>query len=93
MLTKKCARHVIEEIINLYPETVPTMRYDNSFQLMIGVILSAQATDVSVAKVTPALFERYPTAEAVIASSPGEIEPYIQTIGLYRNKVKIYLSK
>lgn len=93
MLTKECARHVIEEIINLYPDAVPTMRYDNPFQLMVGVILSAQATDVSVAKVTPALFERYPTSEAVLASSPAEIEPYIQSIGLYRNKAKyIYQS-
>lgn len=88
MLTKEYARHVIEEIINLYPDAVPTMRYDNPFQLMVGVILSTQATDVSVAKVTPSLFKRYPTAEAVVASSPTEIEIYIQTISLYRNKAR-----
>lgn len=93
MLTKKCARHVIEEIIQLYPEARPTMRYENPFQLLMVVILSAQATDVSVEKVTPKLFKRYPSPEAVIASSPTEIESYIRTIGLFRNKAKyIYKS-
>lgn len=93
MLTKKCARHVIEEIIQLYPEARPTMRYENPFQLLMVVILSAQATDASVEKVTPELFKRYPSPEAVIASSPEEIETYIRTIGLFRNKAKyIYKS-
>lgn len=93
MLTKKCASHIIREIINLYPEARPTMRYENPFQLLVAVILSAQATDVSVDKVTPTLFKRYPTPQSVVASSPEEIEPYIRSIGLYRNKAKyIYKS-
>src|SRR5690625_153889 len=93
MLTKKCASLVIKEIINLYPEARPSMRYENPFQLLMAVILSAQATDVSVAKVTSTLFKRYPNPESVVASSPEEIEPYIRSIGLYRNKAKyIYKS-
>src|SRR5690625_5745417 len=69
------------------------MRYENPFQLLMAVILSAQATDVSVAKVTPTLFKRYPNPESVVASSTEEIEPYIRSIGLYRNKAKyIYKS-
>jgi len=93
MLSKKCARHIIQEIINLYPEAIPTMHYENPFQLLVAVILSAQATDKSVAKVTPTLFERYPNPEAIVASSPEEIEFYIRSIGLYRNKAKyIYKS-
>lgn len=92
MLTDKCARYVIEEIIKLYPDAVPTMRYENPFQLLLVVILSAQATDASVEKVTPTLFERYPTPQAVTKSSPEEIETYIRSIGLYRNKAK-YIFK
>lgn len=93
MLTKRCARRVIEEIIALYPEAKPTMRYENPFQLLMVVILSAQATDKSVEKVTPELFNRYPTPESVVTSSPEEIETYIRSIGLYRNKAKyIYKS-
>lgn len=93
MLTKECARHVIEEIIALYPDAEPQMRYENPYQLLIVLILSAQATDVSVDKVTDALFKRYPSPEAVAASSIKEIEPYISSIGLYHNKAKyIYKS-
>jgi len=93
MLTKQCARQVIQEIIKLYPEAIPTMHYENPFQLLIAVILSAQATDESVAKVTPTLFEHYPNPESIATSSPEEIEPYIRSIGLYRNKAKyIYKS-
>src|SRR5699024_10412139 len=93
MLTKQCARQVIQEIIKLYPEAIPTMHYENPFQLLIAVILSAQATDESVAKVTSTLFEHYPNPESIATSTPEEIEPYIRSIGLYRNKAKyIYKS-
>ncbi len=93
MLTKEAAQHVIYEIMKLYPNAVPTMHYQNPFQLLMVVILSAQATDVSVAKVKDKLFERYPNPQAVSESSPEEIESYIKTVGLYRNKAKyIYKS-
>ncbi|SEL03652.1 DNA-(apurinic or apyrimidinic site) lyase /endonuclease III [Carnobacterium iners] len=93
MLTKEAAQHVIYEIMKLYPNSVLTMRYQNPFQLMLAVILSAQATDESVAKVSRQLFERYPNPQAVIESSPEEIESYIRTVGLFRNKAKyIYKS-
>lgn len=92
MLNDECALKVIKEIIKLYPDAVPTMRYENPFQLLLVVILSAQATDASVEKVTPTLFKRYPTPQAVVESSPEEIETYIRSIGLYRNKAK-YIFK
>lgn len=88
MLTKESARYVIEEIMKLYPDVETVLEYNNPYELLIAVMLSAQTTDVAVNKVTPALFERYPNPEAVVASSPEEIAPYIQTIGLYRNKSK-----
>ncbi|MCA9766245.1 MAG: endonuclease III [Carnobacterium sp.] len=93
MLTKEAAQHVIYEIMKLYPDAVPTMQYQNPFQLVMAVILSAQATDESVDKVTGKLFERYPNPQAVSESSPEEIETYIKTVGLHRNKAKyIYKS-
>ena len=93
MLTKEAAQHVIYKIMELYPDAVPTMQYQNPFQLLMAVILSAQATDESVDKVTDQLFKRYPNPQAVVESSPEEIEAYIKTIGLYRNKAKyIYIS-
>lgn len=92
LLTKDSARHVLDTIMSMYPDAKPTMRYANPFQLLVVVILSAQATDASVEKVTDKLFERYPDPHAVVNSSPEEIETYINTIGLYRNKAK-YIFK
>ena len=58
------------------------------FELIVAVALSAQTTDVSVNKVTPELFRRYPDAEALAAADPDEVMEIIRTIGLYRNKSK-----
>lgn len=92
MLTKESAQHVIYEIMKLYPDAVPTMRYDDPFKLFMVVILSAQATDESIRKIRESLFERYPDPQSVAASSPEEIEGYIKTVGLYKNKAK-YIYK
>ena len=54
----------------------------------MAVILSAQCTDARVNMVTPALFTRYPTAEAMAAAEPHDIEPLIKTCGLFTTKAK-----
>lgn len=93
MLSKTDAKIVLNEIMNLYPEARPTMRYENAFQLLMVVILSAQATDASIEKIQDKLFERYPSPESVVESSIEEIETYINTIGLYHNKARyIFMS-
>ena len=71
---------------NAHPTT--ELNYHNAFELLIAVILSAQATDVSVNKVTPGLFAVAPTAEKMAALGTEKIESYIKTIGLYRAKAK-----
>ncbi|EOT47586.1 endonuclease III [Enterococcus sulfureus ATCC 49903] len=88
MISKETTRVVIEEMFALFPDAHGELVCANEFELLISVMLSAQATDISVNKVTPALFKRYPTPEAVVASSVDEIIPYIRSIGLYRNKAK-----
>lgn len=88
MLTKESARHVIYEIMKLYPDAVPQMRYDDPFKLFMVVILSAQATDESISKIRIPLFERYPDPQAVADSSTEEIQSYIKSVGLHRNKAK-----
>lgn len=88
MLSKKNARHVLEEIIALYPNAKPSLNFNNHFELLIAVMLSAQTTDAAVNKVTPALFKRYPTPYQMASATPDELAPYIKTIGLYRNKAK-----
>ncbi|MBR7001561.1 MAG: endonuclease III [Neisseriaceae bacterium] len=64
------------------------LNYRNEFELLIAVILSAQATDVSVNKATPKLFAAAPTPDKMAALGEDGIVPYIQSIGLYRSKAR-----
>ena len=60
VLSKKRARHVIEEIIALFPDAKPSLDFRNHFELLVAVMLSAQTTDAAVNKATPALFRSLP---------------------------------
>jgi endonuclease III len=82
------AAAVLEGLRACYPDAKTELDFATPFQLVIATLLSAQATDVSVNAATPALFARYPTPEAMAAATPEEVEPYVKTIGLYRNKAK-----
>jgi endonuclease-3 len=64
------------------------LNFRTPHELLIATILSAQATDASVNKATPALFARFPRPVDYAEATPGEIEPFIRAIGLYRNKAK-----
>ena len=89
----------IPEILNrleiMHPEAACALDFGTRFQLLSAVMLSAQTTDVSVNKVTPVLFAKYPTAEAMAEADPLEVQEIIKTIGLYKNKSKniVALSK
>lgn len=78
----------MERLIEEYPEAECELVHSNPFELLIATILSAQATDVGVNKVTPALFARYPDAEALAEASPDDVEVLIGSLGLFRNKAK-----
>lgn len=71
-----------------YPEAHCALVHRNAFELLIATILSAQTTDVSVNKVTPELFRNYPDARAMAKAKPEKLEPYLRSIGLFRNKAK-----
>lgn len=64
------------------------LHYENPFQLLVSVILSAQCTDKRVNLTTPALFKDYPTAEALAAATPETIFNYIRSISYPNNKAK-----
>ncbi len=70
------------------PAPTTELHYDTPFQLLIAVILSAQATDVGVNKATSRLFPVAPTPEAMLALGEEGLTAYIKTIGLYRTKAK-----
>lgn len=82
------ARRTHERLRAEYPEAECELDHSSGFELLAATILSAQATDVSVNKATPALFAAYPTPERLAEATPAEIEPYINSIGLFRSKAK-----
>jgi len=79
---------VIEAMGKIFPEAKAELDHRSPFELLVSVILSAQTTDVGVNKVTPALFEAYPTPEAMMQADIEDLEDKLKTIGLYRNKAK-----
>lgn len=72
----------------LYPNVGCELIYKKDYELAIAVMLSAQATDISVNKVTKVLFEKYNTLEALDSAPLFDIENIIRSIGLYKNKAK-----
>ncbi|MBI2179251.1 MAG: endonuclease III [Deltaproteobacteria bacterium] len=71
-----------------YPDVECPLAHQNTFELLVAVMLSAQCTDAAVNKVTPELFRRYPDAAALSRASTREIEALIRTLGLFRAKAK-----
>jgi endonuclease-3 len=64
------------------------LKYESEFELLVSVVLSAQATDISVNKATAALFKVANTPAAILALGEERLKPYIQTIGLFNSKAK-----
>jgi endonuclease-3 len=82
------AAAVFERLDPLYPDKRPLLEYSSAFELLIAVILSAQTTDAQVNRVTPELFRRFPTPQALAAAEPAEIEALIFSTGFYRAKAR-----
>lgn len=85
---RKRAARLLALLESSYPDAHCELDYNSPHELLIATILSAQTTDIAVNKATPALFKRFPSPADFAASSPEEIEPYIRSIGLFRNKAK-----
>ncbi|MBK7216527.1 MAG: endonuclease III [Candidatus Promineofilum sp.] len=79
---------VIARLRRAHPDAHCALDYETPLQLLAAVILSAQCTDERVNLTTPALFARYPTAEALAAADPAELEAIVRPTGFYRNKAR-----
>ena len=82
------ARTVLSKLKRVYPEAHCALDHRSAFELLVATILSAQCTDVRVNLVTPALFTRYPTANALAGARQGDVEELIRSTGFFRNKAK-----
>lgn len=85
-------KKVVENLENYFPQATTELFYENTFQLLVAVILSAQCTDKRVNIVTPNLFKKYPIPEDMAKADIEDIFQYIKSISYPNSKAK-YLSQ
>lgn len=79
---------MIDYFTTHFPEPKTELNFQNPYQLLVAVILSAQCTDKRINQITPALFERFPDPDALAASTAEEVFAYIRTVSYPNNKSK-----
>jgi endonuclease III len=92
MTLKERYQNIIHYFSSNFPVAETELHYQNPFQLLVAVILSAQCTDKRINQVTPALFERFPTPEALAASNFDEVFELIRSVSYPNNKAKHLLA-
>lgn len=85
---KKRASALLSVLRERYPDADCALVHERPHELLVATILSAQCTDAAVNRATPALFARFPAPADYAAASPEEIEPYVKSLGFFRNKAK-----
>ena len=85
---KERARRIFEGLSRHYPDAHCELDYRSPHELLVATILSAQATDVAVNRATPKLFAAFPTPADYAAAGPEKVEPYVRSLGFFRNKAK-----
>jgi endonuclease-3 len=79
---------IVRRLREVHPDARCALDHNNSFELLLATILSAQCTDERVNQVTPALFARYPTPAALAEADRGELEELIRPTGFFRQKAR-----
>ena len=85
-------RQLYERLAKANPNPTTELNYRSPFELLVSVVLSAQATDVSVNKATAKLFAVANTADTILSLGEDRLKPYIRTIGLFNSKAKNILG-
>lgn len=85
---KERAAEIISLLEKAHPDATIALRYTNPLELLVSTILSAQATDEQINKITPKLFKKYKTAKDYADANLEELQQDIRSSGFYRNKAK-----
>lgn len=85
---KKRIKEIIKILRKEYPQPRTALNYRTPLELLVATILAAQCTDERVNKVTPGLFQKYPTVEALARARQEELENDIRSTGFFRNKAR-----
>lgn len=91
-ILQKRAKLVLRRLEKMFPDAHIALKYENNWELLVAVQLSAQCTDKKVNEVTPALFKKYPKLESYITANPREFEKDIHQCGFYRAKTRNILA-
>lgn len=86
------ALRIVRLLAKSYPDAACALHHRTPFELLVATILSAQCTDKKVNQVTPQLFARFPTPQAMAKADPADVERLIQPTGFFRQKAKSILS-
>jgi endonuclease-3 len=81
-------QELLKRLDETYPDVTCALTHRSAWELLVATILSAQSTDVNVNRVTPGLFEKYPTVQDFAHLEPQQLEPDIRSTGFFRNKSK-----
>lgn len=92
MTQRERYRLVVERFAELMPVAETELNFDNPYQLLVAVILSAQCTDKRINQVTPALFEAYPDAASLAAADDADVYRLIKSVSYPNNKTRSLLG-
>lgn len=85
---QKRARKIASQLAQTYGDATCALFHSSAYELVVATILSAQCTDERVNSVTPKLFAKYPTAEALAGSTQADVEAIVKPLGFFRNKAE-----
>lgn len=88
MRTQEQVNEIVRLLMEEYPLADCTLDWNKAYELLFSVRLAAQCTDERVNKITPALFERFPTLEAFAEADIAEVEEYVRSCGFYHSKAR-----
>lgn len=92
IFTEKQTDKILDRLKECYPDAGCALVHKNRYELLIDVVLSAQTTDKSVNKISPKLFEKYPSAKELAEAEQDDVIDIIKTIGMYKTKSRNIIS-
>ena len=91
-LSKNKIKLVLKRLSDLYPDAAPELDFSNPYETLVAVMLSAQSTDKQVNKVTPEVFQQFPTLASMAAATPEILYPYVKSCGFASKATNIVLA-
>jgi endonuclease-3 len=89
---RRHARTILGRLVKRYPDIGTALDYRDPWELLVSTVLSAQTTDENVNRVTPVLFDRWPTPDDLAGADPEEVEQVVFSTGFYRQKTKSVIA-